>query len=79
MWSFHQGMGWWMVFGGVWTVAFWALVIWLVVWMVSRLTSGHGEGQARRDEETPLEIARKRLARGEISREEYEELVKVLR
>lgn len=79
MWGFHDGIGWWMVFGGLWMLAFWALVVWLVVWVVNRLTSSRGGGQPRREEETPLDIARKRLARGEITREEYEELVKALR
>ncbi len=79
MWGFHDGMGWWMVLGGLWTLAFWALVVWLVVWVVNRLTASRGGGQPRREEETPLEIVRRRLARGEITREEYEELVKALR
>ncbi|MCI0440388.1 MAG: SHOCT domain-containing protein [Chloroflexi bacterium] len=74
MWGFHDGMGWWMVFGGIWMLAFWALIIGLVVWGVSRITGG----SARTRDDAPLEIAKKRLAGGEISREEYEELKKAL-
>ncbi len=73
MWGFHDGMGWWMVFGGIWMLAFWALIIGLVVWGVNHV--------ARRDstrDDAPLEIAKRRLARGEITREEYEELKKSL-
>jgi hypothetical protein len=32
MWRWHEGMGWWMVFGGVWMVLLWAGIIALIVW-----------------------------------------------
>lgn len=31
MWGYHNGMGWWMVMGGIWTILLWAVVIGLVV------------------------------------------------
>jgi putative membrane protein len=75
MWGWYSGMGWWMVIGSIWMVVFWGAIIWLVVWGIRALTGG----QPRRDEgDTPLEIARKRLARGEITREQFEELRKAL-
>jgi putative membrane protein len=77
MWGSPDGWGWWMIFGGLWILLFWGVIIGLIVWGVTRLAGGRPE---RRDaEETPLEIARKRLARGEITREQFEELQKVLK
>ena len=79
MWFYHDGMGlgagWWMLAGALWTLLFWGIIIWLVVWGIRRLT---GDRQETREED-PLEVARLRLARGEITREEYEELVEALR
>ncbi|MEX2159484.1 MAG: SHOCT domain-containing protein [Dehalococcoidia bacterium] len=69
MWGMHDGMGWWMVFGGVWMVLFWGAIIWLIVWSVSRLGGDHGPAR-----EAPMDIARRRLASGEITREEFEQL-----
>ncbi len=63
------GIGVWMLF----SVIFWILVIvgivLLVVWAVQKGTGG-GAG---RTEESALEILKKRYARGEISKEEFEE------
>jgi hypothetical protein len=36
MWGEHEGMGWWMVFGSVWMIVFWGLVIWAIVALVNR-------------------------------------------
>lgn len=69
MWGMHDGMGWWMLFGGIWMVLFWAAIIWLVVWGVGQVT-----GNRQRDDASPLDIARRRYARGEITREEFEQL-----
>ena len=68
MWDIHDGMGWWMLFGWVWFVVFWGLVIWAVTQLLNR--PGRGEGR----EDSALEIAKRRYARGEISREEFEKL-----
>jgi putative membrane protein len=61
------GMGWWMVFGMIWMVVFWGAVIWAIVWGVSRF-SGHEHPSS----ESPLEITRRRYARGEITKEQFE-------
>lgn len=75
-WGYDGGMGWWMLFGGLWMLLFWGLIIGLVVWGVNRATGNRSD--ARSMEETPMEIARKRLARGEITTEQFEELRKTL-
>ena len=78
MWYMHDGWGWWMVFGGVWMLVFWVAIIALVVWGIKSLV-GHGESNGgtpeRRD---PLEIAKERYAKGQISREEFEQIKKDL-
>ena len=68
MWGAHEGMGWWMVLGSVWFLLFWGAVIYLIFWAVSR------GGREQTANETPLEILRRRYARGEISKEEFDRL-----
>lgn len=60
------GGGWW--FGGLMMVAFWALVIGGVVWLV-RVVSPAGGGAAERSRAKA--ILEERFARGEISEEEF--------
>ena len=70
--SWHPWMGWgfgWMWFMPLFMIAFWALVIGAVVALVR--SSGLGTGTHR--EESAMEILRRRYARGDISKEEYEE------
>ncbi len=62
------GMGAWMLLG----IVFWVLVVaglvLLVIWIVQKALGGRGGAV-----ESALEILKKRYARGEISKEEYEE------
>ena len=69
MWYVHQGMGWWMVFGVILMILFWGGVIALVIWGIQRV-SRHGAGGAP----TPLDIAKQRYARGEITKEQFEQM-----
>ena len=58
MWQTHDGMGWWMAFGGLLWLMFWGLVIYLIVSVVGRSRSESqqpGTGD-------PLEIAKRRYA-----------------
>jgi putative membrane protein len=73
MWGAHDGMGWWMVFGMIWMVVFWGAVIWAIIWAATRIGQGHGERG-----ESALDIARRRYANGDITREEFEQLQKDL-
>jgi putative membrane protein len=76
MWGSHEGMGWWMLIGSVWFVLFWTLATWFIVSLVSRQDAGRGERshpETPRDE-APIEIVKRRYARGEISHEEYEQM-----
>jgi putative membrane protein len=71
-------MGWAMVFSGLLWVAFLAAVIVLAVWGIRKLTEredSEPKTDAKRD---PLEIAKERYAKGEISKEEFEQIKKDL-
>ena len=63
MWPYMGVMGWWMV---LWW-AFGIAVLVLLVWGVSRATGGFPGGS-----ETPEQILKRRYARGELDREEYQ-------
>lgn len=69
------GFGWWGVLMMLLMVVFWAAVIGgvvlLVLWLVqqARPAVGPGPGSAR-----PLDILRERYARGELTREQYEQM-----
>lgn len=77
MWNWWaDGMGWWMMMGGLWMLLFWGLVIWLIVWAIRKVNqvskgSIGGGGSA-------LDIAKERYARGEITKAEFDQLKKDL-
>jgi len=64
----HSGL--WLAAMVLWMVLFWALVIGGIVWLISTLRPREVAGGP----EEPLEILRRRYARGEITREQYEEM-----
>ena len=74
MWYMHEGMGWWVLFGGVWAVIFWGGLIALAVWGITRLTGRGGSDTGYK----ALEVARERYARGEINKREFERIKKDL-
>jgi putative membrane protein len=61
-WDHGLGMGWMMV---SWLV--WLVIIVAVVWVATRAMSG-----GTRLDESPESILKRRYARGDIEREEYE-------
>lgn len=64
----HDG---WMVFGGGFMWLFWVVVILIIViGLRSLMNSGTAGNSSSGD--TPMEILKKRYARGEIDDEEYE-------
>ena len=72
----NNGHG-WMMGGGMWVlfVLFWILVIAGVVLIVRWLIGG---GEKRPAAESPLDILKKRYARGEIDRVTFERMKKDL-
>ncbi len=75
MWDW--GAGWWWAFGGVSMILLWVGLIALLVWVVMRIargsSNGGGGGESRKD---ALDIARERYAKGEITKEEFEQIKK---
>ncbi len=71
------GWGWWLVMS-IGMVAFWALIIYAIVWLIRGGRSANPEIRPSRPE-SPEEILQRRLARGEISIEDYERLLAALR
>ncbi|MBI2935605.1 MAG: SHOCT domain-containing protein [Chloroflexi bacterium] len=67
--AWHWG---WGVMGFLWMLLVWGGIIVLIWWGIRTLAQG---GERRRN---PLEIAKERYARGEITREQYEQLRKDL-
>jgi putative membrane protein len=70
--GFFHGSGMW--FGG-W---FWIVIILIVVFVFLRARGGNCPIINRNTQETPLEILKKRYAKGEITKEEFEEMKKNL-
>ncbi|MBM4136810.1 MAG: SHOCT domain-containing protein [Nitrospira sp.] len=67
----HWGdYGWGMGFGWFFILIFWVLVVVGVVYLVKLITEGRKKEEK---EETALDILKKRYARGEITKEEFEE------
>lgn len=75
MWDMHDGWGWWMLIGWVWMVVFWGLIIWAVFAIVGRL-GGRNDPEEHRS--NAMSILEERFARGEINREQFEEMKRTL-
>ena len=72
MWYWGNSMSWGMILGIIGTVVFWGGVIVLVIWAVKRLSRGGGGGKSA------LDILNERYARGEINKEQFEQMKKDL-
>ena len=72
-----------MMFGmGIFGALFWIAVIVLIIWGVNQIVHGdraERPGGQRMDPESPLAILKRRYARGEISRSEFEQMSEELR
>jgi putative membrane protein len=71
MWPYMGQMGWWMV---LWWAFGLALVV-LLVWAIARVAGG----SMPRADESPEAILKRRYARGELEREEYQRRLEDLR
>ena len=69
----YTGMGWGMIFG--WILGVFALIV--VVWLIVKAVnySSHSQND---DDKSALDVLKKRFAEGDISREEYEEMKKII-
>ena len=67
-------MGW----HGMWfSGLFWIIILALIVWVVIRLTGNNqSKQQPTSSGETPMEILKKRYAKGEITKDQFEQIKK---
>lgn len=65
--EYGGGMG----FGWMFMVLFWVLIIFGVVYIVQAILRRAGQSGA---EETPLDILKRRYAKGEITKEEFDRI-----
>lgn len=89
-WGHGLGFG---LFGGIISLIFWVFIIWLIVSLIRSATGHHGRhcwwgdcrgehgdgnemNSPRRD--AAMDVLRERYAKGEISKEEFEEKSQVL-
>ncbi len=71
-------MMWPYMFGGGWMIIVWIVIIGLIVWGVIALTRRGNSRSESGSNRTPIDIARERYAKGEITREQFEQLKKDL-
>ncbi len=74
MWyGWNDGMGVWMIFGGLLSLAFLIGLVFLIIWGVNQVNrrppTGGGSGG-----DNALAIARERYARGEITQAQFDEI-----
>ena len=66
MWGW--GGGWWWLFMPIGMIIFWGGVIALIIWAIHQFSEGRGGGGSA------IDIARDRYARGDISREQFDQI-----
>ncbi len=71
MYGYHFGMG-WMLLGFVFWIFIVACAVLLVLWIIGK----SGRGRQVQAEDSAMDILNKRYARGEITREQYEDMKK---
>jgi putative membrane protein len=75
MWYGMMGFGGWMIIS--WII--WIVIIGLIVWGVVVLVRRGGFKSNVTEREDPLEIAKRRYAKGKISKKEFEQIKKDLK
>ena len=73
MYGYHFGMG-WMLLG----IIFWIFIITCTVLLVLWIVGKSGRDKRIEGEDSALEILNKRYVRGEITKEQYDEMKKTI-
>ena len=71
--NYSWGIEFWMGLGWLFMIIFWVLIILGVVYLV-KLIAGTGAKKEATKDETPLEILKKRYAKGEITKEQFDQM-----
>lgn len=67
-------------FGLIWMLLFWGVLILLAIWLVSLLFPAVKKSEPPADmPASAVEILKERYARGELTREEYQQMVNTIR
>jgi putative membrane protein len=75
MWGMHDGMGWWIfLVVGLPMMLGMGLMMWFMMRMMMGMGNHSGSSGTTNPEDDPLQTAKRRYARGEITREEFEQL-----
>lgn len=78
-WGYGQMMGYGgFGFGWIFTLIVWALIIWAIVAFVRAMSGKGGSNWMHRDEDSAMKILKDRYAKGEITKEEFEQRKKDL-
>ena len=78
MWNCVEGIGWWTVGGAIFMVVLWGTIVAVVIWGISKMRERGDYQFCTNKKHDPLDIARARFARGDISQEEFEQVKKNL-
>ncbi len=75
---FCNGGSWWEALGGIFMFAIWMIVVFGMMWIFRTYGHGHHHYQGRKlsDNESPLDIAKSRYAKGEINKTEFDRIKK---
>lgn len=68
MWHMGDGSGWWMISGWLWMI----VVVALVAWGITRLTSGGRAMHRPGPEPSARELLDRRYSAGELTDEQYQ-------
>jgi putative membrane protein len=78
MWHAGDGMGWWMIWGGMMMILFWGAIVALIVWVIQTVTRQESTQthapHAGPSAPAALDIAKERYARGDVEREEFQQI-----
>lgn len=79
MWDWSHMNGWGgQMMGGGFGMILWLVVLVAIIWLIVRMTQQNSEQSGPRQilpkEESALDVLKKRYARGEITREQYQQM-----
>ena len=72
MWMGSDGVGILMLIAGIWMTVFWGVIIALVVWGIAKISNSRPGSKDRL--ELPLQTAQRRLASGDMTLDEFNEI-----